>query len=991
MSQKEYIKRVLVIGSGPIKIAEAAEFDYSGSQALKAVKEEGMEAILVSPNVATIQTSYRMADKVYMVPISLGSIKNVIEKERPDGIMISFGGQTALNVGIELHNNKILKEYDIKVLGTPIEGIKKALSREKFRETMIMDNIPIPPSFSSRNEMDAMYKARKLGYPLMIRVSYNLGGRGSSIAWNDEELKNSLKKAFSQSYINEILLEKYLYHYKELEYEVMRDSYGNKAVIACIENLDPMGVHTGESVVISPCETIDNNEYQTMRSLSMKVSDSIDLIGESNVQFALSPNSSEIYVIETNPRMSRSSALASKITGYPLAYVAAKLALGYRLYEIVNKITGITTSCFEPSLDYVAIKMPRWDLQKFEMVDKSIDTEMKSIGEVMSIGRSFEEAFQKAIRMLDINEEIFDGEIYNSKMSKEEALYKLKERRAYWFLYIAKAIKEGSSDDEIYDATGIDKFFIKKIRNIVIFYESLKGRKIGELNNDMLIEAKRLGFSDKIIAKALNVKEEEVRRLRIENNLLPKIKQIDTLAGEWPAITNYMYTTYNGNEDDINFSKDNSILIIGSGVFRIGVSVEFDWGTVSLIDSLKKYHNVYLLNYNPETVSTDWDIAKQLFFDEITQEKILDIAEKSNTKKVVVFSSGQIGNNLAKELEEKGLIIYGTTGKSIDVAENREKFSIILDKLGIKQPPWISARNLNEVLKFVEEIGYPVLIRPSYVLSGASMKIAYNSNELLKYISSATKISPRYPVIISKYFEDAIEAEIDAVSDSKGVVGVLNEHIEEAGIHSGDSTMVIPHRKLNDDISNEMGKISLVLSKELNIRGPFNLQFVIKDSVPYIIELNLRQSRSFPFSSKAIGVNLIDLSVKAIERGLNLDDFELIKPKSWAVKSPQFSWSQLKGAYPSLGVEMKSTGESAGFGITFYDALLKSWLSASPNRIPNPGKSILLYGMKNLKDLMEASKTLEEIGYNIYTIDKFEVHGKQLNYKEVNDLILNKK
>ncbi|MFP3295701.1 MAG: carbamoyl-phosphate synthase (glutamine-hydrolyzing) large subunit [Caldisphaera sp.] len=989
---KEHLNKVLIIGSGPIKVAEAAEFDYSGSQALKAVKEEGIKAVLVSPNVATIQTSYKMADKIYMIPLFYNYVEKVIEKERPDGIMIGFGGQTALNVGIDLWNNNILQKYGIKVLGTPIDGIKKALSREKFRETMIKSNILIPSSFSANNEADAINKAKELGYPVMIRVSYNLGGRGSGVVWNEEELRNSLKKAFSQSYINEILLEKYLYHYKELEYEVMRDFYGNKAVIACIENLDPMGVHTGESVVISPCQTIDNYEYQIMRSLSMRVADSIELIGESNVQFALNPNSYEIYVIETNPRMSRSSALASKVTGYPLAYVSAKLGLGYKLYEIINKITGVTTSCFEPSLDYVAIKMPRWDLQKFEKVDNEINTEMKSIGEVMSIGRNFEEAFQKAIRMLDLNQELVDNKAYNSYMSKEDALEKLRKKRGYWFFYMSKAIKEGASDDEIYNVTGIDKFFIRKIRNIVEFYENMKKIKIDELNKDLLEEAKRLGFSDKLIAKALNVEENYIRKLRLENKIIPKIKQIDTVAGEWPAVTNYMYVTYNGNEDDIDFSQDKSILIVGSGVFRIGVSVEFDWGTVSLIDALKNYYkNVYVLNYNPETVSTDWDVAEKLFFDEITVEKILELSYKTKTKKIVIFSSGQIGNNIAKELEEKGLSIYGTSGYSIDIAENREKFSLILDKLNIKQPPWVSANNLNEVIKFVDRVGYPVLIRPSYVLSGASMKITYNYNELLKYINSATKISPKYPVIVSKYFDNAIEAEIDAVSDSKGVIGVLNEHIEEAGVHSGDSTMVIPHRKLRNDIVKEMGKISLMLSNELGIKGPFNLQFVIKDSSPFVIELNLRQSRSFPFSSKAANINLIDLSVKAIEEGLNFDGFKLIEPKFYAVKSPQFSWSQLKGSYPSLSVEMKSTGEAAGFGNNFYDALLKSWLSVSPNRIPDLNKSILIYGTKNLTDLIDAGKTLEKIGYNIYTIENFESYGKRLNYREADDLILNKK
>jgi carbamoyl-phosphate synthase large subunit len=989
----ESLKKVLVVGSGPIKIAEAAEFDYSGSQALKALKEEGITTILVNSNVATVQTSYKFADKLYLLPVTWWAVEKVIEKERPDAVMIGFGGQTALNVGVDLYKKGVLHKYGVKVLGTPIEGIERALSREKFRETMIEVGIPVPPSLSARSEEEALEKARQIGYPVMVRVSFNLGGRGSTVAWNEEDLKRDIGRALSQSYIHEVLIEKYLHHWIELEYEVMRDKHGNSAVIACIENLDPMGVHTGESTVIAPCQTLDNKEFQDMRSMAIDVAKSIDLVGECNVQFALDPKGYNYYVIETNPRMSRSSALASKATGYPLAYVSAKLALGYDLYEVLNKVSGSTCACFEPSLDYLVIKIPRWDLDKFENVEQSLASEMKSVGEVMSIGRSFEETLQKAIRMLDIGEPgLVGGKIYESKMKKTEALENLKNRRPYWFLYAAKAFKEGATIDEVYDATGIGKFFLNKIKNVVEFYEELKKTK--QLDKKTLLKAKKLGFSDYQLAKALNISEREIRAARQKLGIEPKVKQIDTLAGEWPAVTNYLYLTYNGTEDDIEFSETGSkLLIIGAGGFRIGVSVEFDWSVVSLLDAAKDYfHEVSILNYNPETVSTDWDITRKLYFDEINVERVLDIVKKERFTYVATFTGGQIGNSISKKLEDEGIRLLGTSGKSVDNAEDREKFSKLLDKLGIKQPEWVSAKSLEEVKQFVSRVGYPVLVRPSYVLSGSAMKIVYDDNELMVYLRKATELSSEHPVVVSKYIENAIEAEIDGASDGKAVYGIVMEHVEEAGVHSGDATMSIPYRKLSEITVKKMKNSVYAIMRELEIKGPFNVQFVVKDGEPYIIELNLRASRSMPFSSKVVGNNIISLALEGILKGFDFDGFKELKPKVWGVKSAQFSWAQLKGAYPYLGPEMKSTGEAAALGVDFYDALLKSWLAVAPNRIPSRGSVALVYGRTNKEYLALSAKNLSEFGLTTYTIQGAEIEGiESVDVKEAISLIKDRK
>jgi carbamoyl-phosphate synthase large subunit len=969
------VKKVLVIGSGPIKIGEAAEFDYSGSQALIALKEEGIETILLNSNVATVQTSYNIADKVYLLPVTWEIAAKIIEKERPFGIMIGFGGETALDVGVELFERGILEKYNTKILGTSIEGIKKALSRKAFRETMKRNSVPIPKSMAVKNKKEAIRAAKEVGYPVILRASFNLGGRGSVVVKNEKELKKEWKRTFAQSK-GEVLIEEYLKNWKEVEFEVVRDSYDNCAVPACIENLDPMGVHTGDSVVVTPAQTLDNYEYQKMRSIAIKVARAINLVGECNVQFAIHPKKYKFYVIETNPRMSRSSALASKATGYPLAYIAAKLALGYRLYEIKNSVSNATTAFFEPSLDYITIKIPRWDFEKFEGVKKEISTEMKSIGEVMGIGRSFEEAFQKAVRMLDIDEPgLVGGKIYNSKLTKKEIEKALSKRRPYWFLYAAKAFKEGISIEKVHKITGIDKFFLKKIERLVKVYESFKRSRKKE--NKKIFYLKKLGFSDE--------------QLNTSFTFTPKIKQIDTLAGEWPASTNYLYTTYNGAEDDIKIEKNKrKVLVVGAGVFRIGVSVEFDWCTTTLADGLKKYFDeVAILNYNPETVSTDWYRVEKLYFDEITDETIEKLYKKEGYSYVVTFAGGQIGNNLAKKLEEKKIKILGTSGRNVDIAEDRNKFSKFLEDLNIKQPLWISAVSKEEIKRFANDYGFPLLLRPSYVLSGSAMKIARNFNELWRYLKTVAKISKKYPVVVSKFIEGAEEMEMDCASDSKKVFGISMKHIEEAGVHSGDATIVTPYYG-NRNVYRKMKEIAVNVANELSIKGPFNIQFISKNSQPYVIELNLRASRSMPFCSKSVGYDIIKFGLKGIFEKFDFKE-EFFEPihKAFAVKTPQFSWGRLRDSYPFLGPEMKSTGESAALGNDLYEALLKSWLGASPNKMPK--KSALVYGLTNIEDLEKCSRKLSK-NIDVYSIEEAPIRNTNIIKKEeaIKKLINNK-
>jgi carbamoyl-phosphate synthase large subunit len=955
--------KVLVVGSGPIKIGEAAEFDYSGSQALKAFKEEGIKTVIINSNVATVQTSYEMADKVYLLPVSKEFVEKVIVKERPDAIAVGFGGQLALNAGVDLWNAGVLKKYKVNVLGTKIEGIKHALSRSAFSALMKKNGLPVPPSASAKSEREALSNAKRIGYPVMLRVSFNLGGRGSIVAHNEEQLKKELKRAFAQTRVGEVLIEKYLKGWKEIEYEVVRDAYGNCAVVACLENLDPMGVHTGDSVVVAPAQTLDNYEYQEMRSTSIRVAETIGLIGECNVQFALNPESYEHYVIETNPRMSRSSALASKVTGYPLAYVSAKLALGYKLYEVQNSVSKATTACFEPSLDYITIKMPRWDLDKFEGVENKTSTEMKSIGEVMALGRNFEEAFQKATRMLDIGEPgIAGGPIYTSCINNTEVENALKEKRPYWFLYAAKAFKEGMSVSKVHTLTDVDKFFLEKIRNMVLAFESTKKKPPSKKEFGAL---KKLGFMDKQIG------------LHPPSDF--SAKQVDTLAGEWPAKANYLYTTHVDAEDDAMHSKGRKLIVLGAGVFRIGVSVEFDHSAVSLASSAKEaFDEVSIINYNPETVSTDWDRFGKLYFDELNGETILGICRKEKPESVAAFAAGQIGNNLARSLERGGVKIFGTNGRSISAAEDRKAFSSLLERIGVPQPAWAEARSMEDMERFVEEVGFPVLIRPSYVLSGSAMNVATNPEEARAYLKRATSVSPLHPVVLSKFLSDAEEAELDCASDGKSVIGVTLRHIEEAGVHSGDATMVTP-AELGGEQEAKMKQTALEIAQILKIRGPFNLQFIIQHGRPYVIELNLRASRSMPFSSKSVGIDLMRYSVKGITGIFKHKGFLEPPHFAYAIKSPQFSWAQLRGSYPFLSPEMKSTGESAAFGRVIESALLKSWLGATPNKTVKKGA--LVYGSLHKAELDKCAENLSKL-FPVYTLEGLDTWGEIIKEEE---------
>ena len=950
------VSKVLVLGSGAIKIGEAAEFDYSGSQALKALKEEGISTILLNPNIATIQTSHEMADRVYLLPLEFDFVVKVIEKERPDGILLGFGGQNALSLGVKLEKSGILKKYSIDVLGTSIDGIERALDRHQFRQTMLQKGLPIPPSGTASSEEDAVRIAGEIGFPVMVRVSFNLGGRGSFVAWNTDQFTGSIARAFAQSEIREVLIERYLHHWKEIEFEVIRDIEGNTVAVACLENFEPMGIHTGDSIVVAPSQTLTNREYYLLRQAAIRVAEAVDITGECNVQLALHPESEEFYIIETNPRMSRSSALASKVTGYPLAYIAAKLALGYTLDELTNGVTGTTTALFEPSLDYVVVKIPRWDLDKFEGVEQSTTTEMKSIGEVMAIGRNLHEAFQKAVRMVSIDDEL-TGSYYLTDEPLEKVLEKIERRVPYAPLHIVKAFRMGATVDDIHRLTGIDRFYLNILNDIVVSAQQLRSHP-----DDETIERARIqGFSGTQIETLTGMTD-------VCEGI--SVKVIDTLAGEYPAQTNYLYTTFDGAEHDISTLEVPKVLVLGAGVFRIGVSVEFDWAVVNFTQAARKRGlEVLVLNNNPETVSTDWDITDKLYFEEITLERVLDIYEFEHPDSVVAFAGGQLANSLAQKLERSRVRLLGTGGTSVDRAENRERFSLLLEQLDIKQPSWITASSRQEVIRFAREVGYPVIIRPSYVLSGTAMKVASNERELIGYLGHVATISTQYPVVVSKYLE-AFEAEIDAVSDGKKVVGVTSEHIERAGIHSGDATMVTPYRFLRSEQIEKMQEIALELAQSLKIIGPFNIQFLVNHDV-HVLELNLRTSRSMPFSSKSRGINLMELAAQAVfDGGLLLgvpDEYHELPPVGFCVKSPQFSWSQLRNAYPYLGAEMRSTGEVAGMGYTFEDALLKSWLSVKPHVMPQSQILIYTYDTHSLS-LCRTSHLLQDAGYRVLTV-----------------------
>jgi len=981
------IKKALVLGSGGIRIGQAGEFDYSGSQVLKALKEEGIETILINPNIATIQTDPELSDKVYLLPINTKYVEEVIIKEKPDGILLAFGGQTALNVGVELKEIGILQKYNVKVLGTPIEAIEVTEDRDLFVKAMEKSNVKVCKSQAVHSYTEAINAVKEIGFPCMIRVAYTLGGRGSGIVNNIKEFERMAKKGLAQSRINQILIEESIWGWKEIEYEVVRDSEDNCFINCNMENLDPVGLHTGESIVVSPSQTLTNEEYHMLRSASIRVIRNLGIIGECNIQYGLDPFSKEFRAIEVNARLSRSSALASKATGYPLAYIAAKLAIGYTLPELKNKITGITTACFEPALDYLVLKIPRWDLTKFQKVDRRIGSQMKSVGEVMAIGRTFEEVLQKAIRMLDIGMKGFVANNLKPLEDINELKYTLRNPTDLRIFRIAEAIKQDISLDEIYRLSRVDKWFLHKLKNIIDIEVQLQELDLLETKDDdkkyCLERAKRYGFSDGQIAKIMKVDTIFVRQMRRKLGIHPFVKRIDTLAAEWPAITNYLYMTYSASENDIDFEKENNsnlrkIIVLGSGTYRIGASVEFDWGSVNCLWGIKKLgiDQAIMINFNPETVSTDFDISDKLYFEEISGERVLDICELEKAEGIVVSAGGQIANNLAAKISKyseffrkTNLKILGTHGSRIDMAEDRSKFSALLDQLNIKQPQWSILANKEDALKFSKEVEFPVLIRPSYVLSGAAMRVSYDEKTLRDTLDLAASISKEFPIVITKFFTNSREMECDGVCDGENVfIGAIVEHIENAGIHSGDATMSIGYYTVPTNIINVIEEYTKKIALALKIRGPFNIQYLVRDGNVYVIECNLRSSRSMPYVSKTRGINLMRLAAEVImgkkipERLLNLPYGEFV-----SIKAPMFSFMRLDNADPVLGVEMASTGEVACFGDDFPDALIKS-LEATEMDIPIEGGNVLISvgGDELKKEVIPLAKKLKELGFSIF-------------------------
>jgi carbamoyl-phosphate synthase large subunit len=976
----ERVGRVLLLGSGGIKIAEAAEFDYSGSQALKAMKDEGITTILVNPNIATIQTSKLFADRVYFTPIALKPLEKIIEKERPDGILVGFGGQSALTAGVQLYRSGVLDRYGVKALGTPIEGIEAALTRSIFRETMIRAGLPVPPSEPAVTIKEAVEAAGRIGYPVIIRISFNLGGRGSFVAYNTSELTRKLSRAFSHSAVGSILVERYLEKWKEVEYEVMRDRMGNLVAITCLENIDPMGVHTGDSIVVAPSQTLTDSEYQLMREASFGVADAIKLVGECNVQLALNQQTGGYFVIETNPRMSRSSALASKATGYPLAYIAAKLCLGYLLDELLNLVTGTTTAFFEPSLDYVVLKVPRWDLEKFYPRNEVLGSEMMSVGEVMAIGRSLEEVYQKAFRMLDLGLlGLVDRQLLEKQETIGEILERLKAFRPYWIRDVAKAIWLGATVEQLSELTGVDPFFLDPVKKIIDLAKLMQGyEKLGEADRAKLIaEALKSGFTFEQISLFTGLTESSLKVRGREPE--PCVKNVDTLAGEKPARTNYLYLTYHGSEDDVQLSEKDLVLVLGAGGFRIGVSVEFDWAAVNIYRNLTSIgRDAAIINYNPETVSTDWDVVSYLINQELNPEAIDEIFKKTRGAGVVSAAAGQIGNNVAEELERRGVRILGTRPVSVGAAEDRNKFSRLLEELGIKQPGWGWARSVEEALEIARAIGYPVIVRPSYILSGTSVFVSKNEEELGELMEKLFSRTDK-PVVLSHFFSRAVEAEVDCVYDGRACYMLPMDHVEYAGVHSGDATIVIPPLRLEERALRRIAEYTGAIARALAIRGPFNIQYLVRDGEVYVIECNLRCSRSMPFSSKVYGYDLIGNATKAI-LGMSLPEPDsrwvelslgVYAPMQtiWGVKSPQFSWAQIRDSYPFLGPEMRSTGEVAALGLSFQEALLTSWLAATPNTIPEKDKPILIYGdAQDSATLYEAATNLSNSNYELLTL-----------------------
>lgn len=994
-------QKVLILGSGALKIGEAGEFDYSGSQAIKALKEEGIKTILVNPNIATIQTSKFLADTVYFLPVNDFFVEKIIEKEKPDGILLSFGGQTALNCGIKLYKRGVLKKHQVQILGTPMSAILLTEDRNKFARHLEKNGVSIPKSATAKNLKQALLIGEKIGFPVMIRAGFSLGGQGSGIAKNAEELKKIAEHAFS--FISQLLIEQSLNHHKEVEYEVVRDKYDNCITVCNMENMDPMGIHTGESIVVAPSQTLTNFEYHFLRQEAIKVARSLKIVGECNVQFALNPRPTlpasklaggrakptkrgvtevegndwqdpelqnppiDYYVIEVNARLSRSSALASKATGYPLAYIAAKLALGKNLTEIQNKVTGVTQSCFEPALDYIVVKIPRWDMEKFKGAEEEIGSSMKSVGEVMGIGRTFEEAFQKSIRMLDLDfEGVTDEKMLKNGHSIKSLTKELTKPTPRRIFAIAKALKKGFSIKKIQNLTGIDLWFLYRIQNLVNTEKQL----VSTPGVEELLNLKKLGFSDKRIGEILGCKGLDIRKIRKKMGITPFVFQIDTLAAEFPAKTNYLYFTYNGAHHDVEPLRKKGVIVLGSGPYRIGSSVEFDWTSVNTAMTLKSHNkNSIIVNCNPETVSTDYDISKRLYFEELTFERIADIYEFENSYGVIVSVGGQTPNNRAQSLKNYGFNVLGTSPDDIDRAEDRNKFSKLCDQLSISQPEWKSFVEEKDAVNFCEKIGYPVLLRPSYVLSGSAMNIAHNREELIYFIERATLVSTEYPVTISKFIEEAKEIELDAVAQKGEVkVSVISEHVENAGVHSGDATIVLPPQKVYIATQRAIENIAQKLAKSLRITGPFNIQFLAKDNEVQVIEINLRASRTFPFISKVTGVDFVKLCVDAFF-GRKIKKVLLPQLNFVAAKVAQFSFARLRGADPIIRVEMASTGEVACFGEDLPEAFLKGELSVG-GKIPTKGIFVSLGGDENKLRFLETLQDLNVLEIPIFATEK---------------------
>jgi carbamoyl-phosphate synthase large subunit len=959
----ELPRTVLVLGSSALKIGEAGEFDYSGSQAIKALKEEGIRTILINPNVATIQTSEHLADEVYFVPVTPEFVEQVIEREQPDGVLLGFGGQTALNCGVELYRNGVLDDHGVRVLGAPIESILDTEDRERFVARLGEIDVTVPRSRPTTSVDEALVAGDEIGFPCMVRVAFALGGLGSGICRSRDELEAMARRAFAHT--EQLLVEEYLTGWKEIEYEVMRDAHDNCITVCNMENLDPMGIHTGESLVVAPSQTLDNHEYHQLREIATRVVRHLGIVGECNIQYALSPDGDGYRVIEINARLSRSSALASKATGYPLAFVAAKLALGKSLTEVENSVTRTTCACFEPALDYIVVKAPRWDFKKFPGVEKRIGSAMKSVGEVMAIGRRLEEALQKALRMTETGAR---GLVLNDSIRFDDLKTALAEPTERRIFAVAEALNSGMSTDEIHEITHIDHWFLDKIAKIVDIERRLKGAEVSTLGAELLLEAKQHGFSDTQIAVATESDEDSVRERRHELGLHPSVKQIDTLAAEYPAATNYLYLTYNGFSDDVTYNQEGTVMILGPGAYRIGSSVEFDWCCVNATRTLRELgYRTLMVNHNPETVSTDYDECDRLYFDELSFEAVAEIYHKETPLGIILSMGGQVPNNLALRCHEAGMRVLGTSPRSIDRAENRHSFSSLLEELEVPQPDWQELSSVDDTHAFAHEVGYPVIVRPSYVLSGAAMAVAGTDEELTTFLGAAAQISPDQPVVVSKFVEDAKEIDIDAVArDGELVCWAVSEHVENAGVHSGDATLVLPPQRTYLETMRRIRVITTQVARSMNITGPFNIQFLAKDNRVMVIECNLRASRSFPFVSKVLKRNFIDAATRVMMgRPVEMDERSFLDLDYVGVKAPHFSFTRLEGADPTLGVEMASTGEVACMGWDFDEAFLKALISVG-FRLPIKSALLSTGPIESKAAFQESAKRLVHLGVELY-------------------------